>query len=441
MKFTFGCFVCGKGNGEKISDTCCECGSSFDIGAELPGKTLDRYHLVEPLGRGHYGIVFKAKNRIEKPFALKICSATLYDKKGKSFYQEIRRYNDVGEHANIAQLIDAGEGTLSILGQEQRVYYLSTQYFADAETLEEFIGRDEFATEDIIGVATQLCSAAARLEEAGLMHNDLHARNILVAPRPGDDFDHHPASTRHHVKIVDMGSSILRYSDERKPKSDAYWIANHIANMASSLRRRNGDELTIDSWFLRRIPEILQDIIDEDPSRSDHSAFNLQTRVEALWKRSSRRSTWRPIRLDDPFDYINANNFPDEAYIPALFSDKFTWHSSIKTSENTQLITGPRGCGKTMMLRSMRLRSLLAKISEDDSEIKIVQRVEKSPMIGFFLSARLAISLHRFEAATPKWLSTPGAAKYFYNKSWTYGNYSAMGYGCPRPLPVRVQPK
>src|SRR5260221_8500125 len=205
--FQYGCFVCGKGKSAKLKGKCAECGAPFDVASLLLSCQFGEYKPIRELGRGFYGTVLLAKNRIGREFALKVCSSALYLHRQKSFTEELEKYMRLGDHPNIAELFDGGEANISIMSQTMHVYFLATKYIPDAVTLDAFIDRDEFGVEEMIGITVQICAAICRVEGQDLWHNDLHGRNILLAPRMVDDYDHHPTTGRSVVKVVDFGSA------------------------------------------------------------------------------------------------------------------------------------------------------------------------------------------------------------------------------------------
>jgi serine/threonine protein kinase len=413
MDVEYACFACGQDHTHDLDSVCSKCGTRFNISSLLLGQSIGAYRPVAQLGRGFYGTVFLAENRIGKKFALKVCPARLYEIRDKSFQDEIRNYIEVGNHPNIAELIDAGEATVHLGTSVIPVYYLVTSYVSGALTFEEFIETGQFDIEDLIGFCMQVCSAISRIEEKGLRHNDLHGRNILLAPRTSDVLDHHPASARYEVKLVDFGSAL--FSRPGHDLADIQMLGRHLEQMASSLRRR-GDYLPkSEKWFLEQLPGPIAYASEGDPGRPTGSASELAAQLERLWEKSIGRGPWHPVKLSSAFGYTNANSFPDDSYVAALFSDHFPWLDQIGHAELPILLTGPRGCGKTMILRSLRLRSIISRISEDDTPDKRRRRFEAAGSVGFFVSAKLTFGLYRGTGDNPFWLSQPQLTNAFLN--------------------------
>ncbi len=410
----YGCFFCGKGKTEDLSSVCSNCGHPFDISRELLAHTFGPYRPSAVLGRGFYGVVLLAKNQIGRQVALKVCSLALYHHRQKSFHEEVEAYIAVGDHPNIAELIDGGEQDIVIMGTTINSLYLVTKYIPNAINLDSFISKGELSVEDIIGISFQVCAAISRVEALGLWHNDLHGRNILLAPREDDDRDHHPTSARHVVKVVDLGSAVFRHPGPYKEIQDIQWIGKHLDRMLGAIRPHLSELSKADQWFVRQLPELIDEATEANPERRARAA-DLADSIERLWQKSVKYGQWQPVRLTSAFGYTNANAFPDDSYISALFSKKFPWLSHISAGEGTILLTGPRGCGKTMILRSLRLRTLIVRRSENESNKDRVERVQEADIIGFFVSARLTVGIYRSLGETPAWLETPSLSNTFFN--------------------------
>jgi len=401
------CFACGGDKSDDVAAKCSKCGELFDVLPALLQAKFGSYRPISQLGRGYYGMVLLAENAIGKQFALKVCPAALYDQQRKSFTAEIRNYIAVGHHPNIAELVDAGEGSVTIGGKNIPVNYLVTMYVQGAITLEDFVAEGRFTLDDVIGISRQLCSAISRVQDKGLAHNDLHGRNVLLAPRSSDVLDHHPAAGTFEVKVVDFGSTVFTRPGAAKETNDLQMIGRHLDSMLKMLRQANSYRSKSEQWLLEQLPVAVAQATELDPGRRPENASKLADCIEELWKKSVARGAWQPVKLTSAFGYTNANSFPDDSYVAALFSDHFPWLEHIGHAELPILLTGPRGCGKTMILRSLRLRSVISKIKDEDTAEQRRARFDKAVTVGFFVSAKLTFGLYRGTGDNPAWLQLP----------------------------------
>lgn len=400
----YGCFFCGKGKSGDLSGSCPECGKPLDVSDELIQFTYDGLTPVEVLGRGFYGQVVKATNKIGKAFALKVVPATLYEQRGKDFYEEVERYQVVGKHPNIAELFNAGEQEEQIHGQLLHLYFLVMEYIDEPITFNDLMARADVDIDMFVGIAVQLGAALSKLQECNLRHDDLHGRNIVLTHRDLTDYDHHAATT-FIVKLLDLGSAVFGHCKPRKPTSDIEWYARHLRTMLAGLTAAKGRMSPVELHFLRAVERTFVDAFDPDPSRRPE-AGEIVRRIQELRDRSFSTVPWGAPELPSAFAYLNALSFPDSSYVATLFSDRFPWLKEILTAEQPLLLTGPRGCGKTMALRHAHLQTLLSPRPGEEPDDR-AERLSNTPHIGFFLSCRESIHIYLATGTEPAWVRDP----------------------------------
>jgi predicted Ser/Thr protein kinase len=155
----------------------------------MVGRTLKHYQVESLLGRGGMGVVYKAVDtRLHRPVALKVLSDDLVhdpDRRGR-FLQEARAASAVN-HPAIAQIydVDEAEGT-TFLAME----------FVEGRTVRQLVGDRELDVLGAVEIALQVSRGLAAAHEAGIVHRDIKADNIMVT-RDG------------HAKILDFGLAKL----------------------------------------------------------------------------------------------------------------------------------------------------------------------------------------------------------------------------------------
>ena len=153
------------------------------------GRTLGHYEIVEQLGAGGMGVVYKARDtRLERFVAIKVlrADATADPERKRRFVQEAKAASALN-HPNIVTIHEiASEGDLN---------YIVMEYVA-GQTLDRLIGRGGMKLRELLSCATQAADALAKAHAAGILHRDLKPSNLMVT---GDD----------RVKIVDFGLAKL----------------------------------------------------------------------------------------------------------------------------------------------------------------------------------------------------------------------------------------
>jgi serine/threonine protein kinase len=154
------------------------------------GKTVSHYKILEKLGIGGMGIVYKAEDtRLKRTVALKFLPPELaFDKEAKKrFIQEAQAASAL-EHPNICSIFDIGET------EEGRMFMAMPCY--EGETLKEMVERGPLKVKDALDIAIQVAQGLQMAHEAGIIHRDIKPANIIVT-KTGN------------VKILDFGLAKL----------------------------------------------------------------------------------------------------------------------------------------------------------------------------------------------------------------------------------------
>jgi hypothetical protein len=145
-----------------------------------PGGRLGRYELLEELGRGGMGVVFKARDpAIDRLVAIKTMRLELLaagedlPQASMRFAREARAAGQLS-HPHIVTLFDAHhEGGLA---------YLVMEYVA-GESLDTMLrARAPFSVERVCAIGMQVCDALEHAHARGVVHRDIKPANLLVRP-------------------------------------------------------------------------------------------------------------------------------------------------------------------------------------------------------------------------------------------------------------------
>lgn len=154
------------------------------------GKTISHYRILQKLGEGGMGEVYKAEDtKLHRSVALKFLLPEMTrDVEAKNrFIQEARTASSL-DHPNIAVVHDIDE-------TDDGQSYICMAYY-DGKTLKDVLKDGPMAPVDAIHVALQIANGLQRAHEAGIVHRDIKPANIIITPRG-------------EVKIVDFGIAKL----------------------------------------------------------------------------------------------------------------------------------------------------------------------------------------------------------------------------------------
>ena len=137
------------------------------------GKTLGHYQVLEKLGEGGMGVVYKARDtHLDRAVALKVLPPDkLADiERNRRFIQEAKSASALN-HPNIVHIYDIAEA--------DGVLYIAMEY-VKGKSLGDLIGRRGLRPGEALKYAVQAADALAKAHAAGIVHRDLKPANIMV---------------------------------------------------------------------------------------------------------------------------------------------------------------------------------------------------------------------------------------------------------------------
>lgn len=136
------------------------------------GKTLGRYELVSPLGKGGMGHVYRARDSaLEREVAIKLLNpATLASASGRRRFEREARATAALNHRNIVTIHDVGE-------DDGRPYIVME--LVEGATL-RFRLASGCGLDDCLAWAVQIAAALTAAHEAGIAHRDLKPENVII---------------------------------------------------------------------------------------------------------------------------------------------------------------------------------------------------------------------------------------------------------------------
>jgi serine/threonine protein kinase len=164
-------------------------GAALTDSADLVGTVIDEYHLVERIGEGGFGEVFRAEQTrpLRREVALKIIKLGMDTRNVIARFEAERQALARMSHPGIAQVYDAG------ITETGRPYFVME--LVRGIPFLEYCDRERLPLAERLDLFRQVCDAVQHAHQKGILHRDLKPSNILVSEENGTPMP----------KIIDFG--------------------------------------------------------------------------------------------------------------------------------------------------------------------------------------------------------------------------------------------
>ena len=372
-----------------ISDSCPECGRPYSFPLDNAPSTIRDFQVVEPLGRGFYAVTYSATyGSLGTEVVLKVTPKETYRYFNKDFDAESRLHREVSQGTqHLAGIVDAFDCDVNF-GDTVISCHVAYLRYVEGPTLAKFLSDPSNRTaRNLAQISVDLFSLMQELSSKQLYHNDLHDKNIIIEQMERRSYRSGEAIEPSIRAIaIDLGSlsEMSRSVPLGERLGDSLQVVRHILNFRNYLLENPSSISDVEYRLAIQLDQIGHMLAPDPMSQKEPPYGDIITQLQMGYGRSS--SPWKaPPELTSFSESYNAQTLHPGFVRQLLVDPDGEWLTRV-SGKGPQVITGIRGCGKTMLLKAMQSHSQIIHNVNNSSDLdEAILKIEKEGYVGLYV--------------------------------------------------------
>lgn len=356
------CFWCpAKGFTVRAADERCPtCGRPYNTPLREAPAEIGPYVVDAPVSRGFYGAVYRATQAsLNRTVVLKVVPKVIYEFFGKDWKSECEEHALLADGTPLIAAITDRFDTEVEFGGSSLPCHVAVLANIPGPTLQEMLKAPDkhgLTPRTAAQIAADLFEILSVFSERGRFHNDLHAGNVIVQRLKPATLRLGAIAPSVRAVAVDLGSVLDKsLSGDGQRLGDHSHVAQQIAALAAAVH--TGSSARSDTDY--RIASALRGLAEHlSPAAGAQRIMTTEDALRAIrYAMNTADEPWRQrLSLARFSDAYNAQAL-ESWHVPELWFDPDNNWLRKTTARGPQVITGMRGCGKTMLLRAIHFHA------------------------------------------------------------------------------------
>ena len=354
----------------------------------LQGQIVGDFELLEFVGAGRIGYVYKAQPK-GYPGILRAVKLT-FDRLKDGWEEELKKVMSLALVEGVVHFHSSGAITIIHDGKTRLAQYTVWDYIHPGENLKDFLKqKNQITTSFLHAVVERILHVLHACEEEGIKrHGDLHAGNILIGEASRSKLDD-SLNPRAPIYVSDFGYGTT--DAVLKPKDDYEGLANIVNLMLEYIDRSKSSGT--DRKLLTAMRDLLDKCLKESTLPERQAPFELLKALLAVKRGAQMGRNHFDPNSRSTSSIPPSDDFSSVGYfqVSEMIGDRWEWwkrlfvpsvpaRSKILSLGIPTVVTGPRGCGKTMLFR--RLSERLVVECGDVEDLPVAKQ-----FVAFFVNA------------------------------------------------------